>query len=326
MGTATAGGTTGLALYRTTRWSTTVELMVTDPRAVARATVILQRQLDRVEQVASRFRPDSEIARLHHAVAESPSWAHPVSDDLYEAVAIAVRAAALSDGAVDPTVGSALGALGYDRDFSSVADGVDGPLPLAEPVPGWQTITVDPDRRAIGLLPGTVLDLGATAKAWAADRACAAIADELACGTLVSLGGDLAVRNAPDQGFTVGIADVCGDRTTTVQVSVASGGLATSGIGRRHWRLGRHPVHHLINPETGLPVDAYWRTVSVAAGSCVDANTASTAVMVKGVGAVTWLEDRALPSRLVRTDGLCTTTAGWPADHGGGRSTPSSAR
>ncbi len=123
----------------------------------------------------------------------------------------------------------------------SVADGVDGPLPLAEPVPGWQTITVDPERRAVGLLPGTVLDLGATAKAWAADRACAAIADELGCGTLVSLGGDLAVRNAPDQGFTVGIADVCGDRTTTVQVSVASGGLATSGIGRRHWRLGRPP-------------------------------------------------------------------------------------
>ena len=121
----------------------------------------------------------------------------------------------------------------------------------------------------------------------------------------------------------MGIADVCGDRTTTVQVSVASGGLATSGIGRRHWMLGRHPVHHLVDPETGLPVDAYWRTVSVAAGSCVDANTASTAAMVKGVGAVAWLEERALPSRLVRTDGLCITTADWPADHGGGRRTPS---
>ncbi len=207
-----------------------------------------------------------------------------------------MRAAALTDGAVDPTVGSALCALGYDRDFSALADGVDRPLPPARPVPGWQTVTLDAERRAIGLLPGTVLDLGATAKAWAADRACAAIAGQLECGVLVSLGGDLAVANAPDGGFSVGIADVCGDQTTSVQVSVASGGLATSGIGRRHWMLGGHLVHHLVNPETGRPVDSYWRTVSVAAGSCVDANTASTAAMVKGVGAVTWLE-AAIPAR-----------------------------
>jgi thiamine biosynthesis lipoprotein len=310
-----------LAVHRSTRWSTPVELVVTDARAVAPAAAILQRHLDRVDEVASRFRPDSEIAQLHAATAEAPHGAHPVSDDLYEAVTIAVRAAALSDGAVDPTVGSALCGLGYDRDFSALADGVPGSLPAAQTVPGWQTVTVDAQRRAIGLLPGTVLDLGATAKAWAADRACAAIADELGCGTMVSLGGDIAVRNAPDGGFTVGIADICGDRTSPepVRVSIASGGLATSGIGRRRWMLGRHQVHHLINPETGLPVDSYWRTVSVAAGSCVDANTASTAAMVKGVGAVTWLNERRLPARLVRTDGLCITAADWPADHGGGR-------
>jgi thiamine biosynthesis lipoprotein ApbE len=307
-----------LAIYRATRWSTTLELVVTDPRAVVPATAILQRHLDRVDEVASRFRPDSEIAQLHAAVAKAPSWAHPVSADLYEAVTTAVRAAALSDGAVDPTVGSALCGIGYDRDFSALAGGISGSLPAARPVPGWQTVAIDPERRAIGMLPGTVLDLGATAKAWAADRACAAVADELGCGTLVSLGGDVAVRNTPGGGFTVGIADTCGDRTTSVQVSITSGGLATSGIGRRHWMLGRHPVHHLINPETGLPVDSYWRTVSVAAGSCLDANTASTAAMIKGVGAVTWLEERNLPARLVRTDGLCISAAGWPTDHGGG--------
>ena len=318
MGTAVAGGPGTLAVYRTTRWSTTVELVVDDPRAVAPATGILRRQLDRVDEVASRFRPDSEISLLHSSVGGTPGWARPVSDDLFEAVTLAVRAASLSDGAVDPTVGSALCALGYDRDFSDLARGVEGRLPAPQPVPGWQTVVVDTERRAIGTLPGTVLDLGATAKAWAADRACAAIADELGCGTLVSLGGDIAVANAPDGGFTMGIADVCGDRTTTVRVSIDAGGLATSGIGRRHWMLGRHEVHHLVDPDTGLPVDPYWRTVSVAAGSCVDANTGSTAAMVKGVGAVAWLEQVGLPARLVRTDGLTVTAAGWPSDHGGG--------
>jgi thiamine biosynthesis lipoprotein len=293
-----------LAVYRSTRWSTTVELVVTEPRAVAPATAILEHQLDRVEQVASRFRADSELHWLHHRVAKEPSRTHMVSEDLFEAVTLAV----------DPTVGEALRAIGYDRDFSELVDGTDGSLPAPQAIPGWQTITVDRENRAIGLLPGTVLDLGATAKAWAADRAARAIADELGCGTLVSLGGDVAVRNAPAQGFTVGIADVTGDNNTAVKVQITSGGLATSGIGRRHWRLGPYRVHHLIDPDTGLPVDPFWTTVSVAAGSCVDANTASTAAMIKGATAEAWLEERALPARLVRTDGTTRTVADWPAD------------
>ena len=321
--TARADRSTQVGLYRTARWSTTVELVVTNPRAVGAATVVLDRHLDRVEQVASRFRPGSEINRLHAAVTEAPGRNHPVSHDLFELLAIAIRAASLSDGAVDPTVGTALCRLGYDRDFSLVSDGVAGSLPAPEPVPGWQTVSLDRGRSAVGMLPGTVLDLGATAKAWAADRACAAIAGELGCGTVVSLGGDVAVADAPVGGFTIGIADVCGDASTTVSVAIESGGLATSGIGRRHWRLGGEEVHHLVDPETGLPVHSYWRTVSVAAGSCVDANTASTAAMVKGIGAVTWLEERHLPARLVRPDGLCITTAGWPADGGSGSGAPS---
>ncbi len=326
MGTQRPDADDSLAVYRSTRWSTSVELVVTDRRAVAAATAILDRQLDRIEQVASRFRADSEINGLHAAVAESPERTHAVSHDLFEAVSLAIRAAALSDGVVDPTVGGALCRLGYDRDFSLVAEGVSGSLPAPHPVPGWQTVRMDRGRKAIGMLPGTVLDLGATAKAWAADRACAAITEELGCGTMVSLGGDVAIGCAPRAGFTVGIADVCGDRSTTVQVAIHSGGLATSGIGRRHWRLGRDEVHHLVNPETGLPVHPYWRTVSVTAGSCVDANTASTAAMVKGIGAVNWLEDRDLPARLVRTDDLCITAAGWPADRSVGRQSASTRR
>jgi FAD:protein FMN transferase len=314
MSTTTAGAAAELAVYRTARWSTSVELVVTDPSAVVAATAILHRQLDRVEEVASRFRPDSEITLLQHAVDNDPGRPHPVSNDLYEAVHLAVRAAALTGGAVDPTVGSALCALGYDRDLSAIVSGVDGRLPAPRPVPGWQTIVLEPEQRAVGLLPGTPLALGATAKAWAADRASSAIAQSLGCGVLVSLGGDVAVEQAPDGGFTVGIADVCGDHTTTVKVSIASGGLATSGIGRRHWTLGGRPVHHLVDPASGLPVDPYWRTVSVTAGSCVDANTASTAAMVMGHGAASWLEERSLPARLVRTDGTVTTAAGWPAD------------
>ena len=105
-------------------------------------------------------------------------------------------AAALTDGAVDPTVGNALCRLGYDLDFSLVSCGRTGALPSPKPVPGWQSVIIDPDDSTIIMPAGTTLDLGATGKAWAADRVAAAVARRLGCGALVSLGGDVSVRDA----------------------------------------------------------------------------------------------------------------------------------
>ena len=301
-----------LAVHRTSRWSTRVEIVVTDPASVIAASRILDDELDRVEAVASRFRSDSEISRLHRSA--SAGTPVQVSPDLMDALVVARWAAEVTDGAVDPTVGAALNRLGYDRDFSEVACGVEGILPDPAAVPGWRSVDLDTDNGTATLAAGTLLDLGATAKAWAADRAAAAVTSRLGCGVLVSLGGDVSVQGAPSDGFVIGVADVCGDPDAPTVVSVRSGGLATSGIGNRHWRLGDHDVHHLVDPATGLPVTPCWRTVTVAADTCVDANTASTASLVLGEDAPAWLSTRALPSRLVRTDGTVVTVAGWPDD------------
>ncbi len=302
-----------LGLYRSSVWSTRVDLVVTDPEVIVAAVALLNKTLERVDTVASRFRPDSEINALHRAAAAGVPVR--VSGDLLEAVEIALRAARLSNGAVDPTVGTAMCRLGYDRDFTVMERNAIGDLPEPGPVPGWTSVGIDLERSTVTLPVGTLLDLGATAKAWAADRAAGAIASCFGCGVLVSLGGDIAVGGeAPGEGFSVGIADICGDPSAPVAVSIVSGGLATSGIGNRHWTLGGHPVHHLIDPATGLSVDSPWRTVSVAAGSCVDANTASTAAMVMGEPAALWLEYNCLPSRLVRLGGSADTIAGWPRE------------
>jgi thiamine biosynthesis lipoprotein ApbE len=296
-------------------------VVVTDPSAVVAASRILDEELDRVEAVASRFRDDSEVSRLHRTAGDGQGpqgdgVAVPVSPDLADALAVALRAAELTDGAVDPTVGAALCRLGYDRDFPEVAHGVRGTLPDPAPVPGWRSVDLDTAAGTVTLPAGTLLDLGATAKAWAADRAAAAIATRLGCGVLVSLGGDVSVRGAPAEGFAVGVADVCGDPDAPTAVSIRTGGLATSGVGNRHWTLGGVPVHHIVDPATGLSTDSCWRTVTVAAGSCVDANTASTASLVLGDDAPAWLASLHLPSRLVRTDGTVVTVVGWPDDTG----------
>ena len=297
-------------VYRTRALGTVADLVVTDRDALVAASELLQEELARIDRVASRFRADSEISVLNAAKGRDLR----VSVDLWEAVSVALGMAEATDGLVDPTVGLALTRLGYDRDFADLVAGVEGSLPAAAPVPGWRTVRVDRTRRTIGLPDQAALDLGATAKALSADRAATRIHDRLGCGVLVSLGGDVAVAGpAAEGGFVIGMADACTATATTDAVRVSSGGLATSGVHVRRWRLGSARVHHILDPRTGLPASTCWRTVSTTAATCVQANAASTAAMVLGEQAVGWLEQLGLPARLVRDDGTVAYTAGWLA-------------
>jgi FAD:protein FMN transferase len=118
------------------------------------------------------------------------------------------------------------------------------------------------------------------------------------------------------EGWRVRVTDyhAAGPEAPGQTVTITEGGLATSSTTVRTWTAGGRPVHHIIDPATGGPARVCWRTVSVAAGSCVDANTASTAAIIRGEAAVGWLDGAGLPARLVRPDGTVVTTAGWPTD------------
>lgn len=291
---------------------TSAVLVVTEPAMLPAAERVLRRTLNDIDNACSRFRPDSEISR----VLAGSGRATTVSPLLARALGVAMGAAEATDGLVDPTVGAAVSALGYDRDFTEVSQ--DDPAPVAEAAaaPGWWRVRFDPRSRQVVVPRGVLLDLGATAKALAADLAAQAAAVEAGCGALVSLGGDLAVAGSPpDGGWRVGIGDdhVRADVDPDVVVTIAAGGLATSSTSRRRWRRGGRTVHHIIDPRTGDVAAAVWRTVSVTARSCVDANTASTAAIVLGVEAPGWLAGRGLPARLVGTNGEIVTVAGWPA-------------
>lgn len=298
-------------------FGTTAVLLVTGHRDVSEARAIADEQLAEVDAACSRFRPDSELCRLNAAGGKPVV----ISQTFADLLGAALRAAKLTDGSVDPTCGAALIALGYDRDFAQViAAGGSGPadLPTAvQPVPGWRNVHLDELSRRVRLDNGAQLDLGATAKAWAADQCAELIARLLGCGVLVSLGGDVAVAGEPPAGgWRIRVTDdhAAPDTSPGQTVAIASGGLATSSTTVRSWSTGGRAVHHIVDPATGAPADSCWRTVSVAAGTCTDANTASTAAIIRGADAPGWLSGLGLPARLVGQDGTIVTTAGWPAD------------
>ncbi len=292
---------------------TTAVLVVADPAAHAEALAILNRELAAIDVAASRFRSDSELTRLNDANGRPVT----VSPLCLEAVDAALRAARLTDGRVDPTVGLALRAIGYDRDFAAIAPAGPGVRIELQPAPGWQAVRVNRDASTVQLPAGVALDLGATAKALCADRAAAAAAGATGSGVLVSLGGDIAVAGpAPRQGWTVRVSHDHADPPEAggPTICVRSGGLATSSTSVRRWIRGGQTLHHLIDPATGAPAVEYWRTVSVAAGSCLDANIASCAAIVMGAAAPEWLHVRNLPARLVAPGGRVTTVSGWPSE------------
>jgi thiamine biosynthesis lipoprotein len=295
---------------------TSATVVVTQAERLALARKAVERTVAEFDVACSRFRDDSELSAVNAAAGSAVE----VSTLLLDAVEQALRAARVTDGDVDPTVGLALIALGYDRDFAAVSarEGVtrpEGPptgVRLAQ-VPGWRSVSVDRGASTVRVGRGVRLDLGATAKALASDRAAAAACTAAECGVLVSLGGDIAVAgDPPGDGWEVRVTD---DHRAEISapgqsITMRSGGLATSSTTVRRWR----DAHHVLDPGTGSPAPVVWRTVSVAAASCLDANIASTASIVRGEAAVGWLERMGLPGRLVRGDGTVIHVAGWPTD------------
>jgi FAD:protein FMN transferase len=324
---------------------TSVVLQVSDPAALMRARELVERELAAIDRTCSRFRCDSDLVRVNEA------GGRPVRVDalLVEAVGVALRAAQLTDGDVDPTIGAALELAGYDHDWrllapaeagegageaaaaarpaagspSSAGRGVERPrrMPVirARVRAGWRTVELDPERLTIRVPAPIRLDLGATAKALAADRAAKAAAYATGAGVLVSLGGDISTcGEAPQGGWLVHVTD---DHRSAPSapgqtIAIGDGGLATSSTAVRRWSHAGATRHHIIDPGTQQPVGHTWRTASVAAVDCVDANIASTAALVRAKRAPAWLAELGLPARLVDPVGRVRTLGAWPAQAG----------
>ena len=286
-------------------------LCVTDPAALPGARRELVRELRAVDLLASRFREDSELTALNRRAGRSVR----VSRRLYDAVALAIEVARRTGGLVDPTVGRALRLAGYDRTFTAVRARDGSFVAVPHRSSGWRSVRLDPERLEVRVPAGVELDLGATAKAAAADVAAAAAHRIGGAGVLVSLGGDVAVAGpGPAGGWPIRVADA------TTHHSPPPGPWSRwptaasrrSGVAARRWRVRGGERHHIVDPRTGSSALTPWRTVTVTGATCVDANAASTAAVVLGADAPAWLARHGFAARLVRHDGSVLLVGDWP--------------
>ncbi len=311
--TVTAVSETGLTARSFRAIGTTATVVVQEPDQADVAECALDRVLNEIDRACSRFREDSELALVHAEAGRTVQ----VSGLLFQALEVACSVAARTGGAVDPTIGNAICALGYDADLAQV----QACPPLSHGalgvVPGYLHVQLDPRTRSVRIPRGVRLDLGSSAKALAADLAATRIADEVDGGVLVSLGGDVAVAGPPPrEGWAVGIAHESSTPAEQVDqvVAIKQGGLASSAVGARTWKSGDREMHHIVDPSTGDCAEAHWSLVSATGVSCVEANLVTTASLVWGSDALEYLSRFDQSVRLVRFDGRIFTLNGWPPE------------
>jgi FAD:protein FMN transferase len=240
-----------------------------------------------LDSTFSRFRPDSELNRVNAGTAEFVA----VSPTFARMLALALDAARRTDGLVDPTLGAAIEAAGYDRDFGELADDERPAAPTA--AGSWRHVRIA--GRLVFRYPGTKLDLNCVAKGLAVDAAVERLSGE----GFVAAGGDVAVRGAAAVGLPDGAS-----------LTLRNGGIATSGSTRRRWLRAGELQHHLIDPRTGRPSASPWEEVTVAAGSCLEADVAAKAAFLLGEDGPDWLDERGLPG-CFRTAGVKVGNKAW---------------
>lgn len=236
----------------------------------------IERLFARWDAVFSRFRAESELSRVN---ADSASTLI-VSPLFARVLRLALSAAASTDGLVDPTLGAAIEAAGYDRDFGALTP--DPRPPASAQIGSWRRVRLA--GRLLSRPPGTALDLNGVVKALAVDEALQLVAGP----GFVSAGGDLAARGEVTVGLPEGAA-----------VRLRAGGLATSGTTHRRWLRGGAVQHHLLDPRTGRPSIAPWTQVTVAGESCVAADVAAKAAFLLGDEGPEWLNAHGLPGRFL---------------------------
>jgi thiamine biosynthesis lipoprotein len=249
-----------------------MRVVTADPHALPSARRLVETELAHVELAASRARRDAEVGAL-------PTGRRTrISGTLAAILGAALRAAEATDGALDPTTGRALRAAEVDH---------------------WRGIELDEVHQTVFVPRGVELDLDRIARAWAADRCAAVVADLLEVGVLVSLGGDIATAGPAGEGaWEVLVTDPVDEQSGAAALVAIPTGLAV--------------VTSTSTPTSTPAATTSVRTATVVAPDCVTAATWSAAALV--TGGLDHLTDRRLPARLVGVDGSLTYLGGWPED------------
>jgi thiamine biosynthesis lipoprotein len=248
------------------------------------AVALARRHLLAWHEQFSRFQPGSEMTRLN----DDPRETVPVSPMMRRVVEAAVQAASATGGLVDPTLLTQIERAGYGSHFEG-----DG-LALAEALTraparrparpsaqaSWRLVRTDRRTGTVTRPPGVRIDAGGIAKGVFADELAAMLAGHEA--VVVECAGDLRLGGREAPAREVHVASPFEDAILHT-FTLRSGGVATSGIGKRSWPAADGGVaHHLLDPASGRPAFTGIVQVTALAPTAIEAEALSKAALLRG--------------------------------------------
>ncbi|MCC5895447.1 MAG: FAD:protein FMN transferase [Alkalibacterium sp.] len=249
----------------------------------------LDKAFDRVQELDEWFamqNPESEISEVNRQAGIEPV---AVSEEVFHVMERALYYAEESDGSFDPTIGAVTSLWGIGQDYAAVPDADE----LAEVlnVVDYRMVELDEENQTIYLQEeGMVLDLGAIAKGYITDEAARVLVEEGVNTAIIDLGGDIVVvgnsTRGEDEPWNVGIQNPYGERGEILgMVPVSDKAIVTSGVYERLIRDGDNEYHHLMNPDTGYPIDNNISGISIIADNAMDADALANIAFSLGVDA-----------------------------------------
>ena len=246
----------------------------------------------RIETKFSRYRPDSIISVINRSQGSMVA----VDAETAALIDYAARCHSLSEGRFDITSGVLRRCWKFDG-----SDRLPQPAAVAALLPliGFEKILWQAP--LITLPAGMEIDFGGIGKEYAVDRVLALIAERFAGAALVNFGGDLATNRAPAAApWQVGVARPDTEGQARLLLELSRGGLATSGDTHRFLLRDGVRYSHILDVRTGWPVPGVPRSVTVAAGSCVEAGILATFAMLQGAAAEAFLVEQGVPHWCLR--------------------------
>jgi len=244
-------------------------------------------ELEALEAIWSRFRPSSELCRLNQAAGRITV----VSRALYSLIEHLESARRLTGGRFDPTLHDRMIELGYDRTYRELVDsGRRAVMPFTHAADAGEIVLL-PTASAVLLPDGVHIDPGGLGKGLGGDLVARSVMDSGARGVMIDIGGDIVTRGLAPDGGPWRIEIPRAGRHPAQIVELTDGAVATSDTSVRTWTSGSLRRHHVLDPDSGLPL-THDVEATVIAGAGWWAEAMATAVMVSAARHDYWFDAR----------------------------------
>ena len=239
---------------------------------------------DKYELIFSRTNPESELYKLNHGMLkQSADGYYTVSDELYEVISVGKKYSELSDDAFCIAMEPLTSIWNFTDGMNMVPDNahIDTVLPFLKS----EDVHLRAPNEVAFVNKGMGIDLGAIAKGYIADKMKEYLISKGVNSALIYLGGNVLCIGEKETGaFKIGIEkpfDVDGDPAAVVSISDAS--VVTSGTYERYFEKDGEFYHHILDKNTGYPIENGLTAVTIISSSSTDADALSTTCFSLGL-------------------------------------------